>query len=237
MTAPIVQMQGWPVVEARIEGRPARILMDTGASSIVVSAALLGLRDRAWHTLAELCIGELCIDEATVWAEDNQLVTATPGDLQVHGLIGMSLLRYGVLELDHGRTIRFGFRDEVCAGTAIPVSFDDSGRPLAAAAIDGAGLGPVLLDSGALYTVLADQTVDRLAPYLRDSAMPTTACDVSGCNQSASLGLLREVCVGTQCEQMVDVKFPVWDAIGNSFLTRGRYAFHPHASELVRCAD
>lgn len=235
VTVPIVAEQGWPVVEGRIGETAVRLLIDTGAASMAMSASLLGATEQAWHRLDRLCIGELCIEQAWVWAEDNELVKAEPGARQVHGLIGMSLLRHALVELDRGETVRLDFRGEPCSGMSIPLSFDDSGRPFAQAAIDGLPLDPVLLDSGALYTVLSDQTVGKLEPYVRERATTAMACDVNGCNQQASLSQLRQVCLGEQCEADVEVKFPVWDAIGDSFFKRARYVFDARARQLVRC--
>jgi predicted aspartyl protease len=232
-TVPILEDgQGMPVVAGTLDGVPIRLLLDSGASRILISATLLGQKPEGYRTVSSLCIGTLCLSEATVWARDS--VFSAPDVGAINGLIGIDVLGAFLVEFDHGRSVVFNPKAGVCAGTAVPLSLDGNGRPMVAASLDGESLGAILLDTGALYTLFAETTAAK-APYLAESAVSSTGCSIDGCTTGLSTSQARQVCVGDVCMSDVPVKYPVWDAIGDSFLFQHRVDLDCPRERLIFC--
>jgi hypothetical protein len=78
----------------------------------------------------------------------------------------------------------------------------------------------MLLDSGSKYTLLSQETADKIT-YLKDNEQPAQGCSVKGCKDGFFTSTVRKLCVGDDCLDNVEVKYPVWDALGMSFL--GKY--------------
>ncbi len=224
--------QGMPVVAGTLNDAPVRLLLDTGASRTILSATRLGQAAKGYYVIRSLCVGTLCLNHATVWAMDS--VFSAPAAGAINGLIGMDVLGAFLVEIDHGRSVRFSANAAACAGSAVPLSLDESGRPLVAAAVDGKSLGPILLDTGALYTLFAATTAAEL-PYLAESAVAATGCGINGCVDDQFTSRARQVCVGEVCLADVPVKYPAWDAVGDSFLFQRRVALDFPRQRLVFC--
>jgi predicted aspartyl protease len=140
-----------------------------------------------------------------------------------------------LVELDHGQSVSFSPKAGACAGTVVPLSRDADGRPMVDASLDGQSLGAILLDTGALYTLFATATATK-APYLADSAVAATGCSIDGCADGQYFtSAARQVCVGAVCLSDVPVKYPVWDAIGDSFLFQRRVDLDVPRSRLIFC--
>ena len=225
--------QGMPVVAGTLDGAPIRLLLDSGASRTILSATLLGTKVEGYRSVGSLCIGTLCLSDATVWARDS--VFSAPDVGAINGLIGMDVLGAFLVELDHGQSVSFSPKAGACAGIALPLSRDADGRPMVDASLDGQSLGAILLDTGALYTLFATATAAK-APYLSDSAVAATGCSINGCTDGQYFtATARQVCVGDVCMSDVPVKYPVWDAIGDSFLFQRRVDLDVPRGRLIFC--
>ena len=225
--------QGMPVVAGALDGVPIRLLLDSGASRTILSATLLSAKVEGYRSVGSLCIGTLCLSDATVWARDS--VFSAPDVGAINGLIGMDVLGAFLVELDHGQSVRFSPKAGTCTGTAVPLSLDADGRPMVGVSLDGQSLGAILLDTGALYTLLATATA-ATAPYLADSAVAATGCSINGCTDGQYFtSTAHQVCVGEVCVSDVPVKYPVWDAIGDSFLFQRRVDLDVPRGHLIFC--
>ena len=207
-----------PIVRGTIDGRPARMLIDTGASATIVSAALLGVPpDQGTRTT--VCLGPVCWSQLGVWAADTPFSQPPPAPIQA--VLGINPLGGQVIDLDHGRTLALWAEAPRC-GTHQPLGLDDEGRPMLEARLDDQPLGPVLLDSGARYSLL-DAGSAASASYLAEQATETGACSIDGCTSGGSfVSVARKLCAGDHCLADVEVKYPAWNAIGGSFLRRVR---------------
>jgi hypothetical protein len=210
-----------PVVEGTINGRPARLLIDTGTSSTIVSAAFLGVAPDAGTRLASLCLGRQCWRDLGIWAADT--LFSRPEADAINGIVGMSPLVNHVVELDRGRTLTLSATvPGPCAAPTQPLVLNADGVPLVPAAVDGRGIGDVLLDTGARYTLLS-AAVAAQADYLAGGATETGACSINGCTTGGSfVATVRRFCAGPTCLDKVEVKYPAWDAVGGTFLRRVR---------------
>jgi len=225
--------QGMLVVAGTLDGAPIRLLLDSGASRTIVSATLLGAQAEGDHAVTSLCIGALCLSNAIVWSRDS--VFSAPEVGAINGLVGMDVLGAFLVEIDHGQSVSFDPKAGACAGTVVPLSLDVDGRPMVVASLDGQSLGPILLDTGSLYTLFATATVAK-APYLADSAVAATGCSIDGCITGQYFtSTARQVCVGDVCLSNVPVKYPVWDAIGDSLLFQRRVDLDFSRSRLTFC--
>ena len=131
-TMPILEDgQGMPVVAGTLDGAPIRLLLDSGASRTILSATLLGQGAEAYHTVSSLCIGTLCLQDASVWARDSNFSSPDAG--AINGLIGMDVLGAFLVEIDHGQSVGLDPKAGACAGTAVPLSLDGNGRPMVTA--------------------------------------------------------------------------------------------------------
>ncbi len=222
------RFEGYPVVQGSIDGVPANLLIDTGASGPVISAKFLGRPSEAWAWV-DLCLGPLCLDAIHVWSKDTTF--SQPGREDINGVIGMRVLQHFVLELDHALTLTMGRARSLCEGDVQPIQWRE-GRPYVRVLVDGVEQW-VLLDTGAFYTLLSQQTSQAIH-YLGEHAQETSGCDVVGCKDSGNfVSTLRQYCVGQSCTTDLPVKYPVWDALGMSYLKR--YAFSFGANQFVLC--
>jgi hypothetical protein len=226
----------WPIVAGEINGKPVRLLVDTGAGTTVVSAELLGAEDGTGVVLASLCIEDLCLQQTPAWAADNQIVRARPNPElpEVHALLGANVLRHARLELNQGRSVGLAFTGESCPGRSEPFRQDEWGRPFMSVSVDGQPVEDVLLDSGARYSLLDQPAVDLIDSYLEELAQPATSCAVTGCKE-LSLSQLRELCAGALCVSDTPVKYPSWNALGASFFAQGHFVIDGPAQRLVSC--
>ncbi len=114
------------MVEAVVNGRPANLIVDTGAENTVVSPELAGMHETdlakaRFRSGAPGFGGEAMVDEAevkltsdrrirlTVWVMRMENVSKTYG-VKVDGLVGQDLLsRYGTVAIDYrNKKIRLG---------------------------------------------------------------------------------------------------------------------------------
>jgi hypothetical protein len=235
VTVPFVAgAAGLPIIEATIAGKPVWLLVDTGASASFVSSSLLGTGGEGWTTIGALCIGGLCLRNHPAWAMDTVFSSAEPG--MINGLLGMEALKHFQLELDHGKGLTLSRDKTTCPGPTHQLTFDEHGRPHLEASVDGRSLGTTLLDTGALFTLLSDQAVAGL-PYLTDGAASSGGCAITGCTDTGKFtSTAKQFCVNTTCLDAVPVKYPVWDAIGGTFLRRFRTEVD-FAGRTVRFCD
>jgi hypothetical protein len=208
-----------PIVRGTIDGRPARLLIDTGASATIVSAALLGVPPDQGVRVT-VCLGTVCLPQLGVWAADTPFSQPPPAPIQA--VVGINPLDRFAIDLDHGRTVALWDQAPDCGAARQGLRLDDEGRPLLEARLDDHPLGPVLLDSGARYSLLGPDSA-RTAGYLEQGATETDACSIAGCTDGGYyLSVARQLCVGDHCLADVEVKYPAWNAIGGSFLRRVR---------------
>jgi hypothetical protein len=222
-----------PIVRGTIDGRPARLLIDTGASATIVSASLLGVAPDQGVRVQSLCLGPVCWSQLGVWAADTPFSRPEPGAIQA--VVGMNPLGQLVLDLDHGRTLALWAVAPDCGTAALPLRFDDEGRPLLEARLDEQPLGPVLLDTGSRYSLL-DADSAAAAGYLDEAATETGACSIAGCSSGGSfVSVARQFCGGPRCLSDVEVKYPAWNAIGGSFLRRVRMVLDLPGATVRMC--
>jgi hypothetical protein len=79
-----------------------------------------------------------------------------------------------------------------------------------------------LLDTGAAYTLRAEG----------EGGAPTSGCDINGCRDTYFISSM-DVCVEDHCAAAVEVKYPVWDAVGANWLAGFRMQLA--AGRLVLC--
>ncbi|MEK6608030.1 MAG: hypothetical protein AABZ30_10245 [Myxococcota bacterium] len=232
---PIQLGLGLPIVAARVDGESRYLLVDTGASApLLLSAKLLGEPDQTWTKVQSLCLGgDMCFEDVQTFAQDGPFSTDRRGD--VNGIVGMALLMHLRVEIDRmeSLTLRYGFA--VCDGAATPLARDESHRPYAEVAVDGAAIGSTLLDTGAHHCLFDAATRDTLAAYVREDEQPASGCGVSGCAEGYSVSRVRRFCVGEVCEDDVEVKYPVWNAVGSAFFSRRHVAFDFAAERMLVC--
>jgi hypothetical protein len=234
-TVAIDPRYGGPVIQARLDGATRPVLIDTGSEGTIVSSVLLGVPDRTMQKLAELCLGELCFRDASVYARETPFSSADAG--RPAGIIGMRWLRYFILELDRGQSVTLRRKAGPCAGEAEDLSFTEYGIPTARVTIDDQSFPETVVDSGAVFTVLGQSTAEGLGAYLLQKAEPAGACTVDGCTDGgAFVSAINTYCLGIHCQRDVPVKFPVWDAVGSSYLFMYRVDFDFAAGRLVFCA-
>ena len=223
-----------PVVMARINGREARVLLDTGAEAPIISSSWLGATDGKWLRTQELCFGELCLKGEQVFAQDTQF--SQPDAASINGFIGMRTLRHFIVEFDHGKSVRLTRGAEACKGSKSPLTFGPQGTPFVDIAIDGHEFPGVTVDSGSTFSVLSQASVDELEAYVADESQPADLCTIDGCMTGvARTSKVTDYCVFGACQANVPIKYPVFDAVGSSFLFLRRTAFDFPGSSVVFC--
>ncbi|HEX2870059.1 MAG TPA: hypothetical protein VHP33_02360 [Polyangiaceae bacterium] len=223
-----------PVVMARIDGREARVLIDTGAEAPIISSSWLGAEDGKWLRTSELCFGELCLRGEQVFAQDTQF--SQPDAESVNGFIGMRTLRHFIVEFERGDSVRFAQGSKACAGNESPLTFGPQGTPFVDVSIDGQEFPGVTIDSGSTYTVLSEASAARLDPYVSDRSELADLCTIDGCLSGvARTSAVMSYCIFDACQDDVPVKCPVFDAVGSSFLFLRHTAFDFPNSRIVFC--
>jgi hypothetical protein len=223
-----------PVIIARIDGREARVLIDTGAEAPIISSSWLGADDGKWLRTRELCFGELCLRGEQVFAQDTQF--SQPDEESINGFIGMRTLRHFIVEFERGDSVRFAQGGKACAGSKSPLTFGPQGTPFVDVSIDGQEFPGLTIDSGSTYTVLSKASVAQLAPYVMAQSELADLCTIEGCMSGvARTSEVMSYCVFDTCQDNVPVKYPVFDAVGSSFLFLRRTAFDFPDSSIVFC--
>jgi predicted aspartyl protease len=236
VTLPILSGFGLPVVSAEVDGRRANLLLDTGASApLVYSARRLGVANNTWKSIDTICLGGMCFENVQTRAQDTPFSTDDPDDVQ--GFVGTAILSHLVFEIAALETVTLKYRQAACQGQAYTVSLDENRRPFIHVSIDDQVLPePVLLDTGAQYTVLGSETVQMLDSYDREGEQPTSVCTVNGCSTEGTfISSVQRVCVGERCTNDVAVKYPAWDAVGCTFFENFSLAFDLAHDRLVFC--
>ena len=223
-----------PVILARINGRAARVLIDTGAQAPVISSSWLGVSDAQWLRTEELCFGELCLHGEQVYAEDTEF--SQPAVPRINGFIGMRTLRHFVVEFQHDDSVRLSQSAASCQGSKSPLVFGPQGTPFATVSVDGHTLPHVAIDSGSSFTLLSETSVAQLDGYVTENSQTADLCTVNGCMAGvAHTSAVTRYCVFDSCQADVPVKYPVFDAVGSSFLFLRHTAFDFPNSNLIFC--
>jgi hypothetical protein len=225
VTLPVLAKFKSPVVEAVVDGQRVNLLFDTGSSApLVYSAKRLGRTTDAWLNV-DVCLGAMCFRGVDTWAHDSPFSTDKEDD--VAGFLGMPALVNLVLEVDHLNTVSLTRSAAPCVGVSHPVTLDGSLRPFLSASVDGREFSaPVLLDTGAMYTVLGTGSVGLLGAYVHEHEQRKEGCTLLGCVPNSELNsVVHEFCVEGHCAQDVEVNYPVWDAVGDSYLSRFRVSY------------
>lgn len=223
-----------PVIMARLDGRPLRVLIDTGAEAPIISSSWLGSSDRQWLRTKELCFGALCLRGEQVFAQDTEF--SQPDESRINGFIGMRTLRHFIVEFERSSSVRFTHGAEACVGDRRPLTFGAAGTPFVDISIDDHEFPGITVDSGSTYTVLSEASTAQLGPYLTNQSELADLCDIHGCKTGvARTSQVAEYCVFDTCEQDLPVKYPVFDAVGSSFLFLRRTAFDFPDSSIVFC--
>ena len=104
--------------------------------------------------------------------------------------------------------------------------------------IDGTLVKDVLLDTGASYTLLGSSTVPLVENYIHEDEQETGGCSIKGCVESGNfVSKVQEYCLGNLCQEDLEVKYPVWDAVGNSYFLNYHVVFDFPSGTLVICED
>jgi hypothetical protein len=234
VTLPVVA-GGSLVVQGSIQRRPVNLLVDTGAERSIVAPELLGVPEQSGVLVGELCIGDLCLHHAEVWAETTPF--SAPGDGEINGLLGMNTLRDFVVGIDHTDSVTLAFHGTPCVGSAHPLTPLDRGLLGVASRIASSDRGTLVLDTGAMQSVLSQATADELVTLL-ENPQSAPICTIDGCiDGGATTATVPQYCVFDACAAEVTVKYPVWDAVGFGTLNRFRLDLDIPAHNLVFCAD
>ena len=237
-TLPVKPGFGAPVVDATINGTPVKLLLDTGASAPLLSSPkLLGAANDyvGQRRRGKVCVGPLCFAGVQAYVQDSPFTDGAPGDTQ--GVLGGSILSSLTYEIDHMKTVTLSLGGAPCAGSSVTFTLNDSLQPMVAAQFDGVTPSePVLLDTGATETVLDTATAASLGAKLTAAQQSAPLCTASGCAADAGFeSTLQDVCVGTHCAQNVTVKYPAWDAVGDTYFSSFHVAFDYANARLVFC--
>lgn len=231
---PLVSGSTSPVIMARIDGRALRVLIDTGAQAPIISSSWLGASDAQWFRTHELCFGELCLQGEQVFAQDTEF--SQPAASSINGFIGMRTLRRFVVEFEYGNNVRFTEGASACAGRRSSLTFGPEGTPFVDVSVDGHAFPGVTVDSGSTYTVLSQASFAQLDPYVTAQSQLADLCTIAGCMTGvARTSQVMAYCVFDSCEPNVPIKYPVFDAVGSSFLFLRDTAFDFPQSSVVFC--
>ena len=236
VTVPVVSTDQTPVVEARVGGKLVRLLLDTGAEKTTLSSTLLGVPDQVLMKAPEICIGKLCLRREEIYAWDTRFSSPDAG--ATNGFVGMSTLRDFDLTLEHGQAVTLAHGSAPCAGTVVDLGQTDYGSPTASITVGPLEQKDVVIDTGSTFSLLSQSTVAALDPAALAPKTSASLCTVNGCQDGVAFTApLAHYCVGAECESDVTVKFPVFDAVGTSFLARRKVSFDFAGNQLWFCAD
>ena len=225
-------VQTLPVVQVSAFGATRLALIDTGTSGAAISSSLMGVTSGS-HLVDSICLGAFCSKD--VWVDALDSPFTTPDGIQM--IIGMEVLQQWPLEIDHCQRVRVGALADDCDVPDIPFVLDSTNRPFVTAlVVDGVATPSALVDTGAVYTTLDATGSGALPSALRAEATAARLCTIDGCTDGGySLVDSPTVCLGGSCAPQVAVKYPVYDAIGISFLVRFRVRFDFSAATLRLC--
>jgi hypothetical protein len=235
-TLPVSPGYGAPVVDATVNGRPVKLLLDTGVSAPLLSSTqILGSSNDTWVSGVDLCVGPLCFKGVQAYAQDSPFTDGAHGHTQ--GVLGGTILSNLDYEIDHMKTVTLSLGGSPCAGSSVTFTLNGSLQPVVAAQFDGVTPpGPVLLDTGATETILDTPTAASLGAQLTAGQQPAPACTISGCVADGGFeSTLQDLCVGSHCAQNVTVKYPAWDAVGDTYFSSFHVAFDYANTKLVFC--
>ncbi|KHD08142.1 hypothetical protein PN36_20985 [Candidatus Thiomargarita nelsonii] len=237
ITVPVIEGSSRPVVQAEIDNILGNLLIDTGASYTVISSTLLEKEDESWTIVPILCIGKMCFKDVLVFAWDTPFSQADNNE--INGFIGMNILQGLILEINHLREVTLDLAGNVCLrGESYPMEYDDHGRPHIDITIDNHYTQKVLLDTGGKYTTLSTNTLEKLGDYVKNNAVEIPGCTVNGCQEGGLfVSTVKEYCVADKCEQDVEIKYPLWDSVGNSYFSRFKIVFDFSSSLLFFCSE
>lgn len=227
-----------PVVLANIDGKAARLLVDTGVERTIISSSFLGVEDQTYtKSVKRLCMGSgFCLEDGQYYAWDTEF--STPEDGEINGIVGIDILKHFLFEMDRGREITLAYKGIPCEGAAFPLRYTDYGSPLMDVLVDGQEIADVLLDTGTAYCLVNADTVSALGTYFVDSAIETGGCSIHGCvDDGVFLSSVEQFCIHNQCLENVATKYPVWNAVGNSYFFEFELAFDFANHRLVFCDD
>jgi len=87
-----------PVVEVRIDGRPARLLVDTGAIETILDRSFAGAGDTKW--ISELALGSFVLKDVPAFVRDLSPL-ARSLQTELDGIVGVEVLRRTHATLDY----------------------------------------------------------------------------------------------------------------------------------------
>ncbi len=221
-----------PIVQARLNGKPIRLLVDTGAEMTVISSSWLEVPDQVLTRAKSLCFGELCLRGEPIYAWETPFSSAEPEG--INGFVGMSTLELFTLSFD-GDSIELAAGSAPCPGSPVPLTFTDYGSPRVDVTVAELSFPGTVIDTGALFTLLSDGTVQALPPSTLTNSEPSEVCTVNGCTPGAFVSNLSRYCVAHRCIDQLPVKHPVFDAVGMSFLAQTPVSFDFPGATLSFC--
>lgn len=234
VTLPFTSSDGSARVAATVNGKDVELLLDTGAEATVLSPSLMGVADETLANVDEICFGDLCLENEPIYAWETPF-SAASGE-GTNGFVGMHTLKHLGLALDHAESATLSRYAEPCTGTSVPLGFDEHGIPLVDVSPHTLPASNISIDTGATYTLLSQATSDALEAALTDP-QPAPLCTVAGCQATGAFtAVLSSYCVGNECENDLDVKFPAFDAVGMTYFGRRRVVFDFEGSSLWFCA-
>lgn len=228
VTVPIVHVQGWeglPVVEATIDNQPVQMLLDTAvSSSTIISAKLLGAPDQSQSMVEWLSFAGMRLQYVPVYAWDTPFSSKESN--QINGMIGIDILKNFVMDFDHLQQVTFAFATIVDDRKSHGFTYNEQGVPLIDVMVDDLPIEEVAIDTGAKYTVFDQTTISRLGAYVKEQAIEVGVCTVDGCrDQGAYQSRVKRFCIENECVQDLEIKYPAWNAIGNSYFANYRITF------------
>ena len=229
-------VHGLPSVSASLGDRTMTLLLDTGASATVISAALIGRPNQSYYRLRDaLCFDEhFCLENTLVYAWDTALSDAATEE--INGVVGMDVLKHFSFRIKRGASLSLEHKAEPCAGASVPITYNQNGTPTVDAHIDDLALS-MLLDTGAAVCLLNDETAAALAPYFQENAVEAEGCTAEGCDDDVFSSSIAHLCIGDTCLDAVDTKYPAWNAVGSSFFSAYDVTFDFPNDTLRFCTE
>ena len=220
-----------PIVPATIGDEELFVLLDSGAVTTIISSSFLGETDKVQVSFNEFCLEDLCFGLNRGYAWDTLFSNTDPNGFGIQGVVGMGMLRYFVFDLEYGESAALFKKGIRCEGYEMPLRYDSENRPVVDVLIDGMPLENVLLDTGAVYCLVANE--ELLEQYVRENEIESVGCSINGCSNKF-LSSVSEFCVFDVCES-VEIKYPVFNAVGNSFFSKFHVQFDFVADSMIFC--
>lgn len=179
-----------------------------------MAPGLVNGAEETWVSVSELCFESLCFQNLPVWAWSTPF--SQEGEGVQNGFVGMSLLSELGVRFRRGEEVELLPVVDGCAGADADVTFSERGIPALDVQVNGEELGRVSVDSGSTHSLMSDVTVERLSLPVGDRA---DVCTAQGCVEGAVWETsAAEYCVAGACAADVSVKYPLFDAVGGSYL-------------------